>query len=66
MTACLQDRDEMEAKKLCKWKPKEIDEHAVELAAIVRKGRVVCLKCARAAIAKSYLCKPCKLKKLKP
>jgi len=55
----------MGMKKLCKWKPKEIDEHAAELAKVVRKGRVVCLKCARAAVSKKYLCKPCKLKKLK-
>ena len=46
------------SKTLCDWSRKDIERDLERLAEIVRAPRWICRKCARAASADRYLCKP--------
>ncbi len=43
---------------LCDWSKRDIAQRTSELVEILRQPRFYCRKCARAACAQEYLCKP--------
>jgi hypothetical protein len=49
-------------KTLCDFDKKYIKRHFNEISLLVHKPRYLCLKCARAANKKEWLCKPEKIK----
>lgn len=49
------------ARHLCKWKKKDLENDFGDLLTIVAKPKYVCKRCARAARARKFLCKPVSL-----
>lgn len=45
------------AKTLCDWSKKDIEKHALKLLKIVTPQRFICLKCARTANDRHFLCR---------
>ena len=45
------------AKTLCDWSKKDIEKHALKLLRIVTPQNYLCLKCARTASERPYLCR---------
>jgi hypothetical protein len=45
------------AKTLCDWSKKDIEKQALKLLQIVTPQRFLCLKCARTANDRRYLCR---------
>lgn len=59
------DEDEMKElimDTLCDLSKRDIEKHFDKIAEIVKEPKFMCLRCARVANRKTYLCKPKKLK----
>ncbi|MBY4676296.1 hypothetical protein [Marinobacterium arenosum] len=48
----------LKTKSLCKLSKGDIEDHFKQLIAITRDSRFICVKCARSATDKHWLCKP--------
>jgi len=51
----------LKAKSLCKFDKDDISKHFSEFASITAHNRYLCVKCARVAEDKDWLCKPKKV-----